>query len=137
VGAPPSIAYASVANIPYGTDELDIAGGLQGAPVEVVFSKAESADDTIKRMVADAPRKKNMVVVTDDRDIQYAVRAHGAKVKTPAEFFASARPSRSSRAGKADRPHASLQEAKHIPKVLEYEINAELEKIWVKDKKDK
>ncbi len=36
VGAPPSIAYASVANIPYGTDELDIAGGLQGAPVEVV-----------------------------------------------------------------------------------------------------
>lgn len=39
VGAPPSVAYASVANLPYGTDELDIAGGLQGEPVEVVKCK--------------------------------------------------------------------------------------------------
>lgn len=36
VGAPPSVAYVSVTNLPYGTDELDIAGGLQGTPVEVV-----------------------------------------------------------------------------------------------------
>ena len=36
VGAPPSVAYVSVTNIPYGTAELDIAGGLQGTPVEVV-----------------------------------------------------------------------------------------------------
>ena len=39
VGAPPAVAYASVANIPYNTDEMDIAGGLQGAPVEVVKCK--------------------------------------------------------------------------------------------------
>ena len=38
-GAPPAVAYASVANIPYNTDEMDIAGGLQGAPVEVVKCK--------------------------------------------------------------------------------------------------
>ncbi len=39
VGAPPSVAYVSVTNLPYGTDELDIAGGLQRTPVEVVKCK--------------------------------------------------------------------------------------------------
>jgi UbiD family decarboxylase len=36
VGAEPVVHLAAIANVPYGTDELTIAGGLKGAPVEVV-----------------------------------------------------------------------------------------------------
>ena len=95
-------------------------------------SKAESADEVLKKMVAGAQNKKSIVVVTDDREIQYAVRAHGAAVRTPADFFARARPARAQGAKKSGRSGESAQTAKHIPATLEYEITSELEKIWVK-----
>jgi UbiD family decarboxylase len=39
MGGPPSVAFTSVAKIPYGTDEYDVAGGLIGAPIELVRCK--------------------------------------------------------------------------------------------------
>ena len=55
--------------------------------VKVVFACGESADEKIKRMVGMAGNKKNMVVVTDDREIRYHVRALGAKVLWVGEFL--------------------------------------------------
>ena len=42
LGADPTIGLTSVASIPYGVDELGVAGGLRGEPVEVV--KCETSD---------------------------------------------------------------------------------------------
>ncbi len=39
MGGPPSIAYAAVAKVPYGVDELAVSGALMGEPVEVVKCK--------------------------------------------------------------------------------------------------
>jgi 4-hydroxy-3-polyprenylbenzoate decarboxylase len=39
IGAEPVVHFAAVCNVPYGTDELTIAGGLKGEPVEVVKAK--------------------------------------------------------------------------------------------------
>jgi UbiD family decarboxylase len=39
VGAEPVVNLAAVANVPYGTDELAVAGGLAGEPVELVPAK--------------------------------------------------------------------------------------------------
>ncbi len=36
VGTHPSIHYATVANMPFGAEEINVAGGLNGAPIEVV-----------------------------------------------------------------------------------------------------
>jgi UbiD family decarboxylase len=36
VGAPPAVNFAAAAKTAYGVDELDIAGGLMGAPLDVV-----------------------------------------------------------------------------------------------------
>ena len=36
IGAPPVVSFAAAAKTAYGVDEMDIAGGLAGAPVEVV-----------------------------------------------------------------------------------------------------
>lgn len=39
IGAEPAVHLAAVANVPYGIDELMIAGGIKGAPVELVRAK--------------------------------------------------------------------------------------------------
>jgi UbiD family decarboxylase len=39
IGAPPNIAYTSVTSLPYGVDELAVAGGIAGEPVEMVKCK--------------------------------------------------------------------------------------------------
>ena len=36
IGAVPAVMMTSVVRIPYGLGELDVAGGLAGAPIEVV-----------------------------------------------------------------------------------------------------
>jgi len=39
VGAPPCVSYAAVQKVPYGVDELAIAGGLAGEPIPLVKCK--------------------------------------------------------------------------------------------------
>jgi UbiD family decarboxylase len=39
IGSSPNIGYVSVANLPYGVDELDVAGGIAGEPVELIKCK--------------------------------------------------------------------------------------------------
>jgi len=40
IGAEPAVYLASVANLPLGVDEITIAGGLKGAPIEMVRAKS-------------------------------------------------------------------------------------------------
>ena len=44
LGALPDIAYVAAANIPYGVDELSVAGGIRGRPVELVRCKTIPVD---------------------------------------------------------------------------------------------
>jgi UbiD family decarboxylase len=39
IGAPPAVHLAAVANLPYGADEIELAGGMMGAPVAMVKAK--------------------------------------------------------------------------------------------------
>ena len=39
IGAEPAVHFSAVANLPYGTDEMTVAGGLKGEPVKVVKAK--------------------------------------------------------------------------------------------------
>ncbi len=39
IGPPPVVSYAAVEKVPYGVDEMTIAGGLAGEPIEVVKCK--------------------------------------------------------------------------------------------------
>jgi predicted RNA-binding protein with PIN domain len=124
---------------------------LEPSVVKTIFTPTgESADDRIKRMVAEAKNKKCLVVVTDDRDIQYTVRPLGAAVVSVGEFLSRIKPKPvSSSPGRTKRqqkekglprgPHhvswreASEAEGKYIPKTLEDQITSELERLWGKD----
>lgn len=41
IGAPPAVYIGAVANLPYGRDEMDLAGVLQGAPVRLVKARTQ------------------------------------------------------------------------------------------------
>ena len=117
-----------------------IFGGMASPAAKVVFSQGESADDTIKRIVAQAQNAKNMIVVSDDRDVQYAVRALGAKVSGARMFLDQAKSSgkqdRAARKsfGKAKRGPAKkgpMEAQKYIPESEKSKITSEFGKIWL------
>lgn len=111
--------------------------------VKVIFSRGQSADEEIKAVVAGSALRKNMVVVTDDRDIQYAVRALGARVCGVSEFLGKGGGSRAPSAPAQGRGGGGGRQArqpeapadKHIPTTIGHQITSEMEKIWLKDKK--
>jgi len=111
--------------------KADIFGGMESAIVNVVFSKDETADEKIKRMVAAVGNPKNIIVVTNDRAIQCAVGASGAKVSSVEEFL-SATTSKKNSAPKNQFKKADSK--KKMPRNLENKITSEMEEIWLKKK---
>ena len=94
------------------------------ADIEIIFSRQESADERIKRIVEASGRRKNIIVVSDDREIIFCVKAAGASCLGVEEFT---RPRL--------RP-AHLQKTDTRKTELSYsqiqKINQELIKIWLK-----
>lgn len=105
----------------------DVWSPSVSSAVRVIFAQGQSADDKIIAMVEEAANKKNIVVVTDDRALQYAVRALGAKVSGVQTFLGQGA---SARVG---RPESG----KNISKTLEHKITSEFTRIWVEKKKGK
>lgn len=105
----------------------DVWSPAEASSARIIFAQGESADQKITRIVEEAVHKKNIVVVTDDRSLQHAVRALGAKVTSVQAFREQAR-------GPSPGPQSS-QMGKHISKTLEQKITSELEEIWLREKK--
>jgi len=55
--------------------------------IKVVFSRKESADQRIKRLVEKFSNPKNVVVVSDDKEIVFFVKSIGAKTMPVEEFL--------------------------------------------------
>ncbi len=113
-------------------------GDCSTSVVQVVFSLDESADDRIKAMVNRSKSKKTIVVVTNDRDIIYAVRAAGASSMSVEDFM---RKGRQHPLGAKTLPKKMAQQkqdqSKYISKSLEFKITSEFERIWLKSKDSK
>jgi len=101
--------------------------------IKVHFSENESADEKIKYLVSTVASPKNIVVVTDDRTLQYAVKALGAQVKSVKAFLGKKRMSLIQEKRK-NKMKEFKEKAKHISKTMEFEITSEMEKIWLKKK---
>ena len=113
--------------------KLESFGRMASSAAQIIFSQGESADDRIKKIVAQAKNKKNIIVVSDDRDVQYATRALGAKAISVMAFL---------RQGKSQKQNRTLKDQavpleKHISECDESRITSEMTKIWLKPgKKD-
>jgi len=106
------------------------------SPVKVIFTVDETADERIKNIVTQTKNKKQMVVVTNDRNIRYYVRALGASVVSVEDFISKLKPKGRPSPG-TDKTKDVRETTKVIPKTLEYKITSELEDLWLKKRKEK
>ena len=99
----------------------------------VIFSVHESADDKIRNIIEKSKSKAQTVVVTDDKELRFSVRALGAKVMNVKEFLEKARPFAPQEESSGKKGKSSHTDEKYIPKTLEYKITEEMKKIWLKE----
>ncbi len=96
---------------------------LDETDIDVVFSKEETADARIKRLVQASKNPKNIVVISDDREIRFFVKSIGARAIGVEEFI---------------NPQVKPQRKREdlIKPELNYsqisKINQELKAIWLK-----
>lgn len=99
---------------------------IQSTVVDVIFTQDETADDRIIRMVQQSRNSKNYIVVTDDRGIQFSVRAAGARLCSVKDFLGRLK-------GAAPK-NGSASSSKVIGKDAAEKINEELKSLWLKKK---
>ena len=112
-----------------GKGDFNFCRGEDKGSLKRIFSKGESADETIKRIVNDAANPKQMVVVTDDKAIIFFIRSLEAKRMSVSEFLGGIKRQLSLR---------SKQKGRESPESLKTEItcqqqeaiNQELREYW-------
>jgi len=102
--------------------------------VKVIFSKGESADCLIKKMVAKSNNKKRIIVVSNDREIQCFIAALGAQACSVQNFLNQVKSVKIKMKQRGSEENRK-EDAKRISKELEYKITSELSDIWVKKRK--
>ena len=99
------------------------AQNLEETDIDVIFSREETADARIKIMVGASKNPKNIVVVSDDREIRFFVKSIGARSMDVEEFI-----------NPEDKPQRKKEDL--IKPELNYsqisKINQELKALWLK-----
>lgn len=91
----------------------------------IVFSKNESADDVIKRMVERASNPKEFIIVSDDKAVALYCRSIGAKWMPVKEFIAN------TKIKKSQKKKSKTYETKDIPEEIADKITDDLKKLWL------
>ncbi len=94
------------------------------ANINIIFSRQESADEKIKKLVEKSGNPKILVVVSDDREIKFFIKSLGAKHVGVEEFINSKK-----RPKPADIDGSLKIELTYSQMA---NINKELSKIWLK-----
>ncbi len=88
----------------------------------VIFSRRESADERIKKLLELIPNPKNVVVVSDDKEIKFFAKASRAKSQSVKDFL--------SLQDRLAHRGAQIPETE-ISYTQMHKINEELKKIWL------
>jgi len=91
--------------------------------IHVVFSRRQSADERIKKIAELSANPKTVVVISDDKEIKFFVKAAGCRHMGVEEFISSKERSLSKK--------ESVSEVK-VTYAQMSRINEELRKIWLK-----
>jgi len=101
---------------------------IEDSGMDIVFSRRISADEFIKKILESYASKKNIVVVSDDREIKYFAKDSGAKALGIGEFIAPVSRQKELRR----RGENLMQEEAKVNYTQMSKINAELKKLWLK-----
>lgn len=89
---------------------------------KVIFSRRESADNRIKKIIELTSNPKNVIVVSDDKEIKYYVKSCKAKTVSVVDFLCSKKILAVEKAGRLE-PEITYSQM--------HKINEELKKIWL------
>jgi len=95
------------------------SGGFNNT--NIIFSRRQSADERIKAILERAAGARNIVVVSDDKQIKFFARSLGARALAVEEFIGQK---------KKKRRVAQPLEPELKPSQI-YSINRELKKLWM------
>ncbi|MEW6075167.1 MAG: NYN domain-containing protein [Candidatus Omnitrophota bacterium] len=94
--------------------------------IEVLYSHEESADERIKQLAAKAANPKNVIVVSDDREIRFFVRSLGVTMVSVEQFLTLKQKRRIARESEESyKTNLTSSEMAHI--------NKELRKLWLEE----
>ncbi|MFH0913359.1 MAG: NYN domain-containing protein [Candidatus Omnitrophota bacterium] len=98
---------------------------LGGFGIDVIFSQKETADARIKRMVEAQGNPRNVVVVSDDKEIKFFIKAVGARSIGVEDFLYPDRHKQKPQENEKDlfKPELSYSQMD--------KINQELKTIWL------
>jgi len=90
----------------------------------IVFSRKISADEKIKKLIEERSGRKNIIIVSDDRQIKSAAGSLGARCMSVGDFIGSKTASARSRGKEAAAFELTYTQI--------HDINEELKKIWLR-----
>jgi predicted RNA-binding protein with PIN domain len=93
--------------------------------IEVIFSQEQSADDKIKKIVQMQGNVRNIVVISDDREIKDFVKLCGMKAVGIEEFIQHKKKHKMPKDDESLKPELTYS--------MMLQINRELRKTWLKD----
>lgn len=96
---------------------------IEETGIDVVFSRRETADEKIKKIFESRGNPKNIVVVSDDKEIKFFVKSAGGR-SLGIEEFINRKEKLQSRKRDLLKPELTYSQI--------YQINQELKKIWLK-----
>lgn len=110
--------------------KADVCSPRFESHVNMIFSRGESADDKIKKMVERAKNPKRIVVVSDDKAIMFYCRSIGAKVSSVKEFIGN---SNIAKKETQDYKQKDYQEKHELDSNIASKITEDLKNIWLKE----
>ncbi|MCM8797076.1 MAG: NYN domain-containing protein [Candidatus Omnitrophica bacterium] len=93
--------------------------------LEIIFSRRITADEKIKQIVESLGNRHNLIVVSNDRQLQFAVKALGSRFISIEEFVGRQEEKRRQDAQEAIKPELNFTQIE--------QINRELRKLWLKE----
>ncbi|MEK6727302.1 MAG: NYN domain-containing protein [Candidatus Omnitrophota bacterium] len=93
--------------------------------IRVIFSRKVSADEKIKMLVEETANRKNIIAVSDDKEIKFMVKSLRAQVLGVDEFFSVKEKAKNVR--KEEMIEAGLNYTQM------QKINEELSRLWLKE----
>jgi len=104
-----------------------------GPNMKIIFSKDGSADDKIRNLLEHAANPRQVVVVSDDKEVRFFSRLAKAHVLSVAQFLALIS---GSQAGKRHSCAKTDSEDKNLSYKQVLDINKELKKVWLGEDAD-
>lgn len=95
------------------------------AEINIIFARKISADEKIKMLVEESGNRKNIVVVSDDKDIKFFAKSSGAKPMGVEEFIGCKKQDNSEKERDLVKPKLNYSQVE--------QINQELKALWLKD----